>query len=702
MIKEEKSSASVSKLTAELGVWGEVFQKLYEGETEDFDNYSIEDYVRMQQNDGDVASIVQLITLPIVRGFGEDAEIIEDQNGDKGEVEFIRENLLRPYYQGGMTTPLKDVVSFLSRGIFEGYACAELVYDLREDSKYHLRKIAPRDARVTEPLSDPNGGFNGLRQITSYLGKEIDVSIPAEKSLLYTHNKKKHWLKGESILRPCYYHYDKKHKLYYIAHKAAEFGTIPPIIMNWASGISKTQKQNARKAITKLGMKSAIGLPEGMSVTELQTKASPETIQPLIDHHSLMMHKAVMTQFVNLGLGKNTGAYALSKNQSDLFLMAIMSYTDDFAMLINQYVIPRLVDLNFGNHFYPVLKPVDLSSDARDILKTAFEKIMGKPELLPSDFTNEVIGKLSEELGVQWEAPEEKIEQTNLSEPFNKKKIGLQTHTLFQSWRPLRENEKKVNFERIDRDISKMSRDLAIELKAIYKKQRTQFVADLVGAMNRKDQERINNVSLKYTNEYRDAIYRILNNIFQKSKFEASGELKENPPPVREFVKEILAKRAESITKQHAEEAVKEAKQIAIDVVQAEKLKLQDDQVVSRIEQAMEKHEDEKIDITTVVLAAWAVNVARTYVFRYYKQEITAYLYSAVLDTRTCPYCAKLDGTVLSPEDSAYTAYTPPQHFNCRCIWIAIKNDEVQPVITGIPEKLPTQKSLFPSKQAQA
>ena len=45
------------------------------------------------------------------------------------------------------------------------------------------------------------------------------------------------------------------------------------------------------------------------------------------------------------------------------------------------------------------------------------------------------------------------------------------------------------------------------------------------------------------------------------------------------------------------------------------------------------------------------------------------------------------DASVVTPDDYAATVWIPPIHFNCRCIWVAIMEDETdKPEFTGLPD----------------
>jgi SPP1 gp7 family putative phage head morphogenesis protein len=63
------------------------------------------------------------------------------------------------------------------------------------------------------------------------------------------------------------------------------------------------------------------------------------------------------------------------------------------------------------------------------------------------------------------------------------------------------------------------------------------------------------------------------------------------------------------------------------------------------------------------------------------KDHWTHAQYSAILDSRTCPYCKYLDGKIISTSSRDYRSgkYSPPQHKHCRCLWVYIsKSEDVQ------------------------
>lgn len=51
------------------------------------------------------------------------------------------------------------------------------------------------------------------------------------------------------------------------------------------------------------------------------------------------------------------------------------------------------------------------------------------------------------------------------------------------------------------------------------------------------------------------------------------------------------------------------------------------------------------------------------------QKEVLPFLkYSAVMDANTSEICANLNGTTLPVDDAFWDTFTPPNHFNCRCL----------------------------------
>lgn len=80
--------------------------------------------------------------------------------------------------------------------------------------------------------------------------------------------------------------------------------------------------------------------------------------------------------------------------------------------------------------------------------------------------------------------------------------------------------------------------------------------------------------------------------------------------------------------------------------------------------------------LTTRALSSKAVNEGRADAITRGGIPLAGAQYSAILDKVTCDLCAKLDESVIAIADTDLAKFTPPLHFNCRCVWVWITTDE--------------------------
>ena len=72
----------------------------------------------------------------------------------------------------------------------------------------------------------------------------------------------------------------------------------------------------------------------------------------------------------------------------------------------------------------------------------------------------------------------------------------------------------------------------------------------------------------------------------------------------------------------------------------------------------------------------WSINMWREVVFEQNPEQIYAFQYSAILDWATTDLCRSLDWLIINPTDPRRNKFNPPNHWNCRSIWVEILIDE--------------------------
>ena len=398
---------SLPEMMEELGVRSEGVIGSY-NEEENPDVLAPDTYIYMQENDGSVRSIVRMFTAPI---SATPIKVIPGEN-DKGEAEFIKSVFMGPIYSGGMSTPLSFVISDMCRAIFEGFRLYEKVPQVIEKGswkgKIGWRKLAPRDSRTIKLRADLHGGFNGARQTAVFGTENITSNFPPEKCLLYTFQKERHPLYGESILKAAYYHYDKKHKLYYLAHKKAEIDAIGLKILKIANAtVSEAERTAAEEAVDQIGVNTRLTLPAGFEL-EIDRSPSGYNVLDLIDHHDTQMMISALTQISQVGTKqKYNYPYGKGYKYQDQYLsQAITSIMHSMEDTLNEWAVAPLIDWNFNSSSYPLLKFTPLTDEIQMMLNEIFYAMMKKREYrLPPEVENKVIDAISEKLGLEYKTP---------------------------------------------------------------------------------------------------------------------------------------------------------------------------------------------------------------------------------------------------------------------------------------------------------
>ena len=251
----------------EIGVTLNVPFGSYDGEVFNPTELDIPDLLKridtMLRTDGHFRALARLLSLP----FRQAKWSIQPDEDGEDEADFITQMLTRPPYQGGMTTSFDYVRSLAAKAFWQGYAVWEEVYAYADipghGTKLVLRKLAPRDAATVTFKADEYGGFDGIVQRASDgRGGMRTIHINRDKVLFYVVDKEEHPFYGRSMFEPALYHFDKKHKLYYIAHIAAQIAAVPArVAYQETSGgkdLTTTQRTQLERALAGFGFNTAM------------------------------------------------------------------------------------------------------------------------------------------------------------------------------------------------------------------------------------------------------------------------------------------------------------------------------------------------------------------------------------------------------------------------------------------------------------
>ncbi len=369
----------------------------------DSKDITLQQIQEMRRKDGQARAIHRVLTLPLRtaqlsviphagRGGGDGEE----------EAEFVKMALTEPLSRGGMSTSINKVLAHMGMALADGFAVFEKVWQITEDNKFSLRKLAPRGAATVKFNLDENGGLESVRQRVHWQGEQIDVTIPSDKLLVYTAQHEENAWYGESYLLPAFYHFDKKHKMYYISHLAAQFHAIPGRIGTYPSQAAPNDRKVFREQLAKMGFNTAMTKPVGYEIEPFGGTGGMPDYEKLINHHDAMMAKSVLAHFIQLGTGSSSGSWALSEDQSDFFTIALETILAEWSEVFTFYVAPQLVDFNFNSGAYPEIKFGPLSDQTRDVMADVFKTLSGASTTnVTPEFMFEIEKKIAEVLGLE-------------------------------------------------------------------------------------------------------------------------------------------------------------------------------------------------------------------------------------------------------------------------------------------------------------
>ncbi len=359
-----------------------------------FEEVPLSKLIQMCRMDGSASGILNIVKLPIMAaGY----DITEFDKKSQSEAAWVNQNLTFPPSLGGMDTSLRYVFADMCMATVTGFRAYEKVWDLKGNENdrfpmYVLKKIAPRNPLTVRLKQDDHGNYDGFVQriiagTAAYVpGAAFTVTsandqvIDKDKSVLFVRNREENPLYGRPDFLPVYYHYDKLHKLYYMAHLAYQLEAIPMRIGKYPQNADKGDLDKFFKNIAQLGFDTAMMMQQGYEVDEFGANRAPADKMGLINHHKTEMFTAFCAQFMNLGqTGASHGSFAATKTFSGIFLMVLEAICQDIDEVFNFQVIPQMIDYNFGSRKYPKLKHRPMDTAKEEAIQNIFMKIMSSP-----------------------------------------------------------------------------------------------------------------------------------------------------------------------------------------------------------------------------------------------------------------------------------------------------------------------------------
>ena len=360
----------------------------------------LEQLDNMFKQDGQISGLWRLITTPL---RANDIQVRPKNSRSKREANFIEEILVSPSYSGGMRTNFQLVMSTVLRMLLDGWAPHEIVWRLDVDGFVRVDKIAYRSAKTLTVQTNKNGEIASYNQkrLFQFGSPSDEVVIPADKILHFTFGAEWNAVFGRSLFLQSFYHYEKKHKLYYISHIAAQLQALRMRVVRAPEGEAVNKIQSIVEAVAKLGFNSTITMPEGYELEIPDMGSGGTDLLPLIQHHDVQMSKAVLSQVLDVGVEGRTGSFNLSDTHLDIFITNLGLIAKNIASVLNEALIPRLIQWNFGTDNYPTVKFVAFDRDDKRFIAELFNRVASARTLNVSpEFMLEIEKQVADQIGI--------------------------------------------------------------------------------------------------------------------------------------------------------------------------------------------------------------------------------------------------------------------------------------------------------------
>lgn len=383
------------------------------------DEITVRQLTAMRKTDGQARALYRLITLPI-RAALKTATFVPEDNVEGGEEEaaFIQQLFTLPPSAGGMQVPFSRVIAQMLLAIFDGFTAFEMVYWSPDTGplkgKWTLQKLAHRPSETLSFLIDDKSTFTGLRQRTMYLGHEIDRVLPAEHVMYYAAQEEERPFYGRSYFESAWYHWDKKFKLYVIAHLAAQRAAVGTRVGKVPANPGREDLEAFKKSLGDLGAAQYMTIPDNYIVESLREFAGFDFLA-YINHHNSQMSKSVLAGFFDKEQGGgDAGKLVDFGTQSDaLFMLMLQTIMAEIEQVINTTVIPRFIDWNFNSQKYPAFAFGSLSEEQKSAMLELFKTlaVAGQSLTIRPELVHELEKQVSELLGLEidWDTVEEEM-----------------------------------------------------------------------------------------------------------------------------------------------------------------------------------------------------------------------------------------------------------------------------------------------------
>lgn len=377
-----------------------LFTSFDDGGIFSYDRSSIERIDEAMRVDGKMRTLEQVLTLPLRQ-----APISFRRGQATSQVtDWIAKVMTEPANNGGMTTPLKTIVAQMTGAIIYRKAFFEKVFTVSEDDgRIVYKKVAWRPPATCAIVRDAqNGAFRGFKQQPIRLEDTDEIAIPTKRAFVYIHGQHRNPLEGVSDFDIPYWCYVTKQKIRFLWYQFLEGQSLPKTVV---TAPDETSANKAAAKIVGLRQGGVVGVAAGITTDVLESSGRGATqFKEALQWLDSEASGSVLAGFTDLGAAATSGigSFALSKDQTDFFLMSRQTVSQEMADCINQYLLPDLIRVNFGpKERSPIMEFGPISEDDAQMAVGLLQATaVTQSPVLPREFMDELTERVAGFLGL--------------------------------------------------------------------------------------------------------------------------------------------------------------------------------------------------------------------------------------------------------------------------------------------------------------
>lgn len=649
-------------------------------------------YRQMAKGDPIVGMILRVHKNPIRSAAWDIPYPSDATDEEKAAIDIIKERLFGP---SGMEfdTRLGQILSMLEHG----FALFEQYYEPVKVGKDMLL-MPVIEQRMQTSIQDILPKERIVRQITIDKGQ---AEIPFDNILFFVLNQQGEDMRGESLLRNAYRDYKNK-KVYKewngIGIQRSVAG-VPSMKVPKACNPDSPDYAAVEQLLQKICRHEVAYMiyQDGYDFVLHESKYNPDPVQKAIDSCNSEMALSVLAQFIMLGQQGNTGAFALSRDQSDFFLDGLQYIINLICGVINSGVIEPFLRINFGERIDPgrvVLTGMNLNKKAGVELAQVLNTLKTSGFIRPT--VNDEI-QLRSNLEMP-ELTEEEIEDRKTNPPpVDPPNTGMP----FKFSEKTETKDRKARREYIENANKEMLDFMQANLLLIKDK----LLADIESTLNRGTIEiqGLKNIEVSST-KYIKGLQMKLAGIAEESWARARKSAKVNnvkfadinPGDMSDKVsKQFVLNQAQAVS----EKQVAALLNRAILTASNNTLKnLSIAQTIANTSKAIDAYISSSGVITDgALVVVGTANFGEAQFYKEIKDQLWGYRFVAIDDDRTSDICTFYNGKTFSVDSMEMSEATPPLHPNCRSYLEPIYRSEDQPEIEDViaPPSIRAGKTIF-------